>query len=291
MPYRFELQDDSLTTALRRLTAEELGGALAHLGGAGLAPDRVHDIRKRIKKTRALLRLLRPGLGAVQPGANARLRAAGQALAHQRDAAVRLATFDRLMAGVDDPGIAALRACLLAETARPAPPPPDLAPLLAALLAESAGWQVTGRERQVLAAGLGETRDRARRAIRLAREAGTDEAMHDWRKRTKDLWYQARLLAPVWPEAMKPLGDAADRLGEALGDHHDLAVLAAHVAALPDDAAPPEARALLATETEAARRGIEAAAFPMGARLFAGDPEEMADLWVKWWRIWRAQMG
>jgi len=32
-------------------------------------------------------------------------------------------------------------------------------------------------------------------------------------------------------------------------------------------------------------------AFPLGARLFAGEPEEIADLWVKWWKVWRAQLG
>ena len=41
----------------------------------------------------------------------------------------------------------------------------------------------------------------------------------------------------------------------------------------------------------AASLAIEATAFPLGARLFAGDPEEMADLWLKWWKIWRAQLG
>lgn len=301
MPYRFELRDTSLTDALRRLMQEELAPVQGHLAARGLAPDTVHDIRKRVKKCRALLRLLKPGLAGVQPGANARLRAAGQALAHQRDAAVRLATFDRLMAPVlaepalADPATAAalatLRARLLDEAARPAPPPPDLSPLLGALLDEAQGWQVEGSERRVLAAGLCETRDRARRAMRLAREAGTEEALHDWRKRAKDLWYQARLFAPVWPEAMKPLVEAADRLCEALGDHHDLAVLGAHVATLPDDAAPPEARAALQAELLTASLAIESAAYPLGARLFAGDPEEMAELWVRWWRIWRAQMG
>ena len=54
---------------------------------------------------------------------------------------------------------------------------------------------------------------------------------------------------------------------------------------------PPEAADLLTARIQDAQTGIEAMAFPLGARLFAGEPEEIADLWVKWWKVWRAQLG
>ena len=53
----------------------------------------------------------------------------------------------------------------------------------------------------------------------------------------------------------------------------------------------PEARELLAAAVRDAQTAIESSAFALGARLFAGNPEEMADLWLKWWKIWRAQIG
>lgn len=291
MTYRFELRDASLTEALRRIAREELAPIASHLGQRDLAPGTVHDIRKRVKKTRALLRLVRQGMRDVQAGENVILRDAARALAGQRDGAVRLATFDRLMAGETGAATLALRAHLAAEAAMPAPPPPDLHAVFADLALRLESWQVEGGERRILAAGLAETRARAREAMRTARDAPTDEALHDWRKRAKDHWYQARLFAPVWPEMMRPVVTEADRLGEALGDHHDLAVLLAHVAALPADVARPEAREALAAAVRDAQTAIESSAFALGARLFAGNPEEMADLWLKWWKIWRAQIG
>jgi CHAD domain-containing protein len=112
------------------------------------------------------------------------------------------------------------------------------------------------------------------------------EAMHDWRKRAKDFWYQARLLTPVWPEAIGPLATTAADLTEELGRHHDLAVLADHAAALPPDHAAAEATLPLHALIRAAQAEIERQAFPQGARLFAGEPKAMADLWVAWWRAW-----
>ena len=66
-------------------------------------------------------------------------------------------------------------------------------------------WDLRGSERRVLAEGLTETRTRARTAMRTARDARSDEALHDWRKRAKDVWYQTRLLHPVWPDLMRSL--------------------------------------------------------------------------------------
>lgn len=120
MTYRFELQDASLTEAMRRIVRQEITPILGHLQEDHLAPTVVHDIRKRVKKLRALLRLVRPGMRDVQAAENVILRDAGQALSGSRDAAVRLATFDRLISGNSDSAILALRAHLVAEAAMPA---------------------------------------------------------------------------------------------------------------------------------------------------------------------------
>ncbi len=290
--YRFDLADSSLTESLRRIALAEIAPARRRLSEGGtLDPGAVHDIRKRMKKLRALLRLLRSGLPRVQPAENAVLREAARGLSAARDGATRLASFDRIAHAEASPALGALRAQFVAEAAMPADPPADLGGVLEGLALRIEGWQVKGADRHVLEDGLARTRIRAREAMRAARDQAGAEALHDWRKRAKDFWYQARLFQPVWPEAMKPIVAEADRLGELLGDHHDFAVLAAHVAALPEDEIHPEARAFIAGRTAEAMLALEAEAFPLGARLFAGDPGEMAALWVKWWRLWRAQVA
>jgi hypothetical protein len=49
------------------------------------------------------------------------------------------------------------------------------------------------------------------------------------------------------------------------------------------------AEALFNRKASAAQKDIEARVFPEGRRLFAGDPKEMARLWVRWWALWRDQ--
>ncbi|MDR0807910.1 MAG: CHAD domain-containing protein [Gemmobacter sp.] len=294
--YRFDLADTSLTESLRRIALAEIAPVRHRLSESGaLDPGTVHDIRKRMKRLRALLRLLRSGLPRIWPAENMVLREAARGLSEARDGATRLASFDRIAHTEASPALGALRAQFVAEAALQAGPPDDLGGVLEGLALRIEGWQVRGADRHVLEDGLARTRARTRAAMRAARDhvgAGARaEALHDWRKRAKDFWYQARLFQPAWPEAMKPIVAEAGRLGELLGDHHDLAVLTAHVAALPESDIHPEARVTIAERSSEAMLALEAEAFPLGARLFAGDPEEMASLWVKWWRLWRAQVA
>lgn len=293
MSYRFDLRDGSLTEALHRIALSQITPIQRTLA-EGPDPVGIHDIRKQVKKLRALLRLLRAGLPRVQPAETVLLRDAARLLAAQRDAVVRLATLDSLILAEDGPEMLAFRAHLAieAETMPNASPldPTRLHDMFDSLALRVEGWQVQGNDRRVLVEGLATTREKARRQLRIARDVGTAEALHDLRKRVKDHWYQARLLSPIWPAMMKPIADEAGRLGETLGLHHDLAQLALHMDTLPEDVTSPALRAALLPRITEAQAGIEAAAFPLGARLLAGDPEEIAELWVKWWRIWRAQL-
>jgi CHAD domain-containing protein len=288
MAYAFHPADPSLAASLRRIVEEELTAAMTRLAQID-KPDAVHGIRKNLKKTRALLRLVRSGLDD-QPAANAALREVGLALSARRDAQVRLATLERLFP--DPPAVLQpLRATLAAESQTPADSaPPGLTDALAAVRDKVAGARLSGKEDRILRQGLAITRQKARRATKAARENPAEaDLIHDWRKRVKDNWYQSRLFAPIWPDLFKPVVTGADRLGEALGDHHDLSVLAAHVADLPGAIMPDLARRMLDARLRDAQAKLEAEAFPLGARLFAGDPDDVAALWVDWRRVWQGK--
>ncbi len=285
MPFRLSPDDASLRAALVRLTTEELGTALDRLDRADASG--VHDVRKRVKKVRGLIRLLRAGFADFD-AVNAELRNAAQSLSAARDAEVRLSTFDGLWPDGHPPELQDIRETLLA--ARTDGGAVDVSAArdgLASVLGRVPDWHVQGRDREVLAEGLARARRGAVRAMKKASHTKDVEAMHDWRKRAKDYWYQARLLMPVWPEAMQPLVTAAETLTEDLGRHHDLAVLAAHVGA--DSTVSPNGQGLLALRITGEAAAIEAQCFPLGRRLFAGDPDAMAKVWVDWWRLWRDQ--
>ena len=85
MAYRLKLKEP-LTKGVRRIAGEQLGNAAARLEGGSNPETSVHEARKSLKRTRALLRLVRPGLGEADfRKANARLRDIARSLSAARD--------------------------------------------------------------------------------------------------------------------------------------------------------------------------------------------------------------
>src|SRR5215218_10746502 len=93
MAYRLSIADD-VPGSVRMCAREQLAAAAERLEHADEdAVKAVHEARKHLKKTRALLRLVRPALGRkAYRRENDALRDAGLALSGTRDADVRVAT-------------------------------------------------------------------------------------------------------------------------------------------------------------------------------------------------------
>ncbi|QYK42648.1 MAG: CHAD domain-containing protein [Paracoccaceae bacterium] len=286
MSFAFRRRDADLTAGLRRIAATEIAAALAQLDPGPPDAAGVHDLRKRIKKLRGLLRLVRPGMARATDEI-AVLRDAARGLSPVRDAEVMLMWHDRLAPGADGP----LRAMLAArvETARAGADLPGAAEAARTALQGVAErvpeWRVKGKGAAVLKASLARSLRRGASAMQEARATREVEALHDWRKRAKDLWYQTRLLSPVWPDAVAVWQSLADDLGEWLGEHHDLAVFQA-LTADAEGAAGTEAMAVRA-QARLMSSEIEAKVFEAGGRLYAADPDAVAGIIVDWWRVWR----
>jgi CHAD domain-containing protein len=287
MAYRLSFADD-VPSSVRLCAREQLAGAVERLERAEEGPVKaVHEARKHLKKTRALLRLVRPALGKqAYRQENDALRDAGLALSGARDADVRVATAralaehaaGRLPADVFD----ALRDALAAEAAGPERVGADrFAAVIEALRATEPrveAWPLDDADWDTVLAAATRAYARGREAFALARATPEPELLHAWRKRTKDLWYHQRLLAPAWPDVLGAQAEAAHELSELLGDDHDLAVLDQRLA---DDAAPlapavdaqrGELRALVAHRSGELR----ADAARLGRRLYAESPKAFA---------------
>ena len=286
MPYAILPEDESVESALRRIAREEAELALAAVRDDGDLGPRVHEMRKVVKKLRGLLRLVRP----VFPKAaaeNALLRDAGRGLSDLRDAAVQLATVETLSQGVDP----SRRARLLApfeEAARHHDSRADdemlpaFAEVMSDLLDRSGGWTLKRDGWDALEPGLQATWTAGRQAMKVARRDPEPDHLHEWRKRIKDHWYQARLLQPIWPALMKPHVQAADDLGELLGQVNDLAVLRHRLEGADLEPALRSEALDLATVRHA---DLLARAVPLGRRLLAGDAEGLTARWGAWWRL------
>ena len=72
-------RSESLQNATRRVAREQLSKAIREIEDRTLDTDStVHQVRKRIKKLRGLLRIVRPGLGKVYKRENDSLRDAAR---------------------------------------------------------------------------------------------------------------------------------------------------------------------------------------------------------------------
>ncbi len=272
---------------------EELDAATDALRGPDAQPyeQAVHTARKAFKRGRALTRIARDGLDPVLAAElNATLRDAGRRLSGARDAAVVLATFEatarRAGEGAQGVGTDAVRAVLAVEHASAAVHATgdagaidEVVEQVTELRAALQGVQLEGDGAEVLAAGLQRIHRKGRKALRavIAAETGDarTEAMHELRKRTKDLWHAAELLHPASPKRMGRLAEDAHALADLLGDDHDLAVLAGKLdehraaAAEEPDAIAALEQTLVRRRRKLQRKALVAAEAIYGAKLTA----------------------
>src|SRR5262249_46937221 len=91
-------QGESVASEIRHIARDQLDAAIQELDDRHLDGDEtVHQVRRRCKKLRALLRLIRPHLADRYDVENAHFREAAGLLAPFRDAHIRLVAYDALM--------------------------------------------------------------------------------------------------------------------------------------------------------------------------------------------------
>jgi CHAD domain-containing protein len=284
--YRLSL-DGTVRDAVRAVADERATHALRALRetapqDAGTA---VHDVRKDAKKLRALLRLVQPGIDPkLRRRENRAIAALARGLSGSRDADVLAAQAAGLrehavgqapeatFTAVHDAFAQASGAAPLDEAI------PAAEAELEALVERIAGWPLDRVRARTLIDGLQRTYARGRDGLGRVRRAPDDaERLHEWRKRVKDLWYQERLLADVWPRVLKAQARELARLGELLGDDHDLAVMRDQLTA-PDGVGAGLAVDLepVLAAIDARRDHLQTRALAIGARVYAEKPGAFA---------------
>jgi CHAD domain-containing protein len=294
--YRLKTEEDA-AAGIRRIAAGRAETALERLRGASEAElaAAIHGARKDLKKLRGLLRLVRDELGKGTFKAEDRLyRDAGRALSGSRDAEVKLETLLALCHGFDDlPAETAEHWAGRLETERDE--------LAATVVGEAEGnidraaeaieagrdairqWSLGIDSWTLVGPGLARTYRQGRETMAPALTNATTENVHEWRKRAKDLWYQLRILREAWPGPLGETADQAHELTELLGDHHDLAVLAADLrtrTGLGD-------RAAFEAAIEQRQGELLDAALGIGQRLYAEKPKAFKRRLKRYWFVWR----
>jgi len=302
MGYAFDV-DGSAADAVRRITGEQVERAVSTLGDAGDDDfgAAVHDARRRAKKLRGLIRLVRPALGDAYAPANEAFRDAARQLSGARDADAALATFDDLVAASADRlpegGLRSVRAGLAARAEAAGRGAEDRQARTGQAVdlfragrghvdqadLDADGWAAIGP-------GLERTYRAGRRGLARITDAGDGaadpQAVHEWRKRVKDAWYQVRLLRPAAPSVLGPLVGRFHDLADALGDAHDLVVIGERLQATPERFGGEGPVGAACDLAEARRTELEQRAVALGLRLYAEKPPAYRGRLSVYWRVW-----
>jgi CHAD domain-containing protein len=291
MAFRLKL-NEPVDKGFRRIGLEQIERATSQLEASGSASaTSVHEARKSLKRMRALLRLFRPGLGeTVFREENARYRDIGAMLAQARDSHVLIQTalkLETLPGHVTNAGLAALRKQLQEDVAATAAVSDDVISEALAKLSKAA--KVSRRLKagdgsfDVVEAGLKRSYGKALECFDAAYASGHDENFHDWRKTVQQHWRHMALLSRAWPDHFASRVTAARALSQILGDDHDLAILCAHVRALPAGRLSAMHAGEIERLASARQQELRAEAAPRGRQLFAegakGHARRVAVLW------------
>ena len=294
--YRLRSGEDP-AAEIRRVARGRVDSALEQLrrGARADVATAVQDTRKDLKKLRSLLRLVRGEVGEKRyRGENHRYRDAARQLSGPRDAEVKLATLADLRERFpsEAPAAQTLQRALERDHARIAAEGDALAErigsaaeVLAAGRDAIDAWPLKSHGFDLVREGLERAYRRGRDRLGAVREDPTADAVHDWRKRVKDLWYQLRLLREAWPAGLEALSDEAHRLADLLGEHHDLSVL---VEAARDEAPDEPDTGTLATLAERRQAELLDAALALGGLLYAERPRRFTRRIERYWEAWRA---
>ncbi len=262
-------------------------------------PTRIHHARLALKRARAVVRLLRPTVGArISRRWNDRLKTAARSLAEARDAAVGLKLLRALerkkLPAATRTALAQVRTAFAKSVHDPAHSPTQLhrglsqARTALQSIPASLGktsWNHSGWK--ALAAGLETGYRRARKRFRNARKSQEPKTLHEWRTASKSLLYQVAIVRPIAERRLKRFGADLDALQQTLGDANDIATLAGCLNEAPDRFGGPEAISPVTALLHTAWRQNHKTAIRLGQRIFQTRTSDFIRRLEKDWRAWR----
>ncbi|MHC2068405.1 CHAD domain-containing protein [Bremerella sp. T1] len=283
------VDNEPLSHALRRIAREQIDQAIAEIDDKTVPRDEaVHQVRKRCKKIRGLVRLVRPEFEKTYQAENKWYRDIAARLSDVRDAQVLIETYDKLMERyeeeVDRQLFGPIRRKLTMRLKELLEDDVQLDEELRdvkAKLEEGRDripyWPLDEMEPEAIMAGIDKTYQRGLKAMKKAYKKDDSEQFHEWRKRVKYHWYHMRLIRPIWQREVNARRKEADDLADLLGDDHDLAVLRETIQEEAEAFAGAEATDAFVILTVRRQRELRAEAKTLGMRLFAESDEAFAE--------------
>jgi CHAD domain-containing protein len=284
MPYRL-LQDESVSHGVIRIAREQIEGAIEDIDGSGNDVHvAVHDVRRRCKLVRALVRLVRPVFPLYRQE-NEWFRNLARGLSHTRDATAAIEALDEMNARFEDllqpQVLSPFRDRLLERrdemviAERLPDRLHDARRQLRFAYFRVNNWRLDETGYAAVGGGLRKTYRRARLRLADAREQASPAILHEWRKRVKYHRYHMKLLSDIWPRVLSARERECHDLTDHLGQDHDLVVLQTTLLGEPERFGHANLFRPLLGLANWRRTELQAAAFPLGLRLFAQSPNRL----------------
>jgi CHAD domain-containing protein len=299
MGYRLK-PDKTVQKNIRRIAREQIDKAIGEINDPELdRHEAIHQVRRRCKKLRGLVRLVRPELGKAYQRENARFRDIARNLAGMRDEQSMVEALERLLSALEDseravydPVLGALekrREAVVASTREnPASLLTETRQALEKARRATGRWRLSASGFQAVR-GFDKTYERGRMAARNAfgTEAASD--FHDWRKRVKYHSHHLQLLGPLWPRVNKAWRTESSTLADILGNDHDLALLDILLESESDQLAESQTRQSLQLIIRKEQAYLRQEAWKIGQRLYAESPGALRKRWKRYWKSWQAE--
>lgn len=294
MSYRLEL-DERPGAAIRRIAAEQTELALAEI----VDPDnpvasRVHELRKCCKRVRAVVRLARPALPEFR-SINTAYRDIARQVSSHRDARVMadlvsgIAASARFATTIGDDAVVRwfeFRAEIAEQSAAPALF--DVQKRLADAAAQIEDWPLNDLRPETVIDSFVSTVSKFHAGKDAVRRERSVAALHEWRKRSKDYWYQLQVLSELLPVKARKSIDDFDTLCELIGTAHDRSILIDHLDGLPDFLRNTNGTERVSAIAMRAHRRMRTQALALADAALDSSPEAMA---AKLRRRWLGQGG
>lgn len=273
-------RSEPAAAALQRLLLEQNRKALKLLHSWEEDPaEHIHRSRQCFKKTRAVLRLLRPVAPYIFEVEDRFYRGVGRQLSDVRDADALVEAIGFLGGQFDAPTARNSLAMLENGLRRRAPADAGSTAVVADRCAkvaealESADRRfhhlpLRDVKRKHVRRSARRGLRRCAKAFREARRSGRAEDFHAWRKHVKRSYYHARLMRDLAPGWSRAHAASLKQLEVVLGHRQDLYVLDRLLAAQPDELGIDLHVRRIRGMIEVARAGLETRAFDIGNKVF-----------------------
>jgi CHAD domain-containing protein len=275
---------EAISIGIKRNVRRQIEKALAHLRAGGDRDKTVLEVRKRLKRARAALRLVRYNLvDTVFCRENLLLRDAARPLTEARDAVVLAETLDNLTrhsAGQIKPGefrkvralLAANRKAVTRRVLTGQKAFATVVEVIEPVLTRLDDLTIRQEGWSVLSGGLQRVYQAGYRALSASCTEPSVENLHEWRKQAKYLWHGLEFLEPAWTGVKQELGDQVHNLTRLLGEAHDLAVLRQMLGADPLAYGGHGDLENLFSLIKRRRENLEQQAFVLGRSIYSETP-------------------